>query len=735
MTADIVRPSLETLASGATFRQYKLLERVGIGGQGEVWSALDQARKRIYAIKFSEIPDSDQARAQDVKTEGQLKRLIQLQHAHILPFLAYGFENNLRFSIGPYIPGGTLAHKTRLAPLSAEDILKYGAEVASALDYLHQEGIIHRDLKSSNILLDMSGHTYLADFGLARVMSTSTLAFHTGHGTPPYASPEQIQSKAITPKSDLFSFGILLYEMLTGQLPWNGKKQLGMEQTHSTQQIPDPREFNQNLPPLVTDVLRRVTSADPGLRPGSAGEIMKMLYYVFKVTPGPSPEQPSRDAWHDQNRDVEQLLHQGLEQWKSTDGLYNMGLTRFALVDLEREPINLAQYGQFLLSQALTYGYNDDQWWSLVDDPRERLALSSVLLRKKSEAITARIVGHLTDDRVNRALPAALPEKMTSSLLDIGMTTDNLLLRRQIFDAIRTLAKPGSAWVESFSNTDQMRQLGHLALEDSESGDLAAELIGHLRSPTAVKVVYNLDDDKRKHGTLALIQQAAGGLPSFVQGRTRLRLSVEWIAHRLIQQPVNLIGAYAMAFLGAALGIGLQVYVTYRLPDFFDIARITTSLEQGLIIGSVFGLGIVMTRVIMERFQTSAVIPRVVLGTIAGGIGMNVALFIFHVLFLDTPPAGFLITAGCLFIALTFSVSGLIGPRLVKIILSSGSILLAIAGTWLIHLNFAASPVDLTPIFKYEYAWPLTQVLFTASCVALLMGTFGNLINLAIVDE
>src|SRR6185436_8483042 len=102
--------------------------------------------------------------------------------------------------------------------------------------------------------------------------STSTLAFHTGHGTPPYSPPEQIQMKAITPKSDVYSFGILLYEMFTGQLPWNGKKQLSIEQLNSKEELPDPREFNKDLPPLLTSVLRRVTAADPELRPPSAGE-------------------------------------------------------------------------------------------------------------------------------------------------------------------------------------------------------------------------------------------------------------------------------------------------------------------------------------------------------------------------------------------------------------------------------------------------------------------------------
>ena len=304
MTAAHAQPPYDILASGMLFRGHRLLERVGVGGQGVVWSALDPERKRVVAIKFSEIPDGDQIRGEDERSDPQLDRLIQLHHPHILPFLDYGFEKNLRFTIGPYIPGQTLAHKTRTSALPFNEILRYGTEVASALDYLHREGIIHRDLKTSNILLDMSGRTYLADFGLARFISTSTLAFHTGHGTPPYASPEQIQSRPITPKSDIFSFGILLYEMFTGQLPWNGKKQLGLEQTHSQQEIPDPREINQRLPPLTVEILRRATFADPQQRPASAGEVMSLIFRVFKL-PGDHPALTPHEDTTTQNRDAE----------------------------------------------------------------------------------------------------------------------------------------------------------------------------------------------------------------------------------------------------------------------------------------------------------------------------------------------------------------------------------------------------------------------------------------------
>ena len=188
-------------------------------------------------------------------------------------------------------------------------------------------------------------------------------------------------------------------------------------------------------------------------------------------------------------------------------------------------------------------------------------------------------------------------------------------------------------------------------------------------------------------------------------------------------------------FLGAALGIGLQVYLTYNLPNFFDIARIATSLEQGLIIGSVFGFGIFLIRVIVERFRTLNVLLCLLLGTLVGGLVMNIALLIFHILFLNTPPRGFLIPLGCIMVAMTFAVGGMIRSRLVKMFLSSISILVAIIGTWLIHINLTISTVELTPLFRYDYTWPLTQVSITALGVAFPIGILGNLINLSIKDE
>jgi hypothetical protein len=250
-----------------------------------------------------------------------------------------------------------------------------------------------------------------------------------------------------------------------------------------------------------------------------------------------------------------------------------------------------------------------------------------------------------------------------------------------------------------------------------------------------VRVILSHPEEERRTAALLRVQKVAGGLPAFVPGRIRSQLSFEWIWTRLTHQPVRLIGAYFLAFLGAALGIGLQVYLTFILPTFFDVARLATSVEQGLILGSVLGFGVFLARVLTERSQPLQPLLRILLGTVAGTVVVNLAFLVFHVLFLHTPPAGFMITLGSALIAAGFAGSGLIRSRLIKLLLASTAVFLAIAGTWWLHTNLASSSLELTPLFRYAYTWPFLRVLFTALGVALAIGIPASLIDLSMDEE
>jgi hypothetical protein len=131
--------------------------------------------------------------------------------------------------------------------------------------------------------------------------------------------------------------------------------------------------------------------------------------------------------------------------------------------------------------------------------------------------------------------------------------------------------------------------------------------------------------------------------------------------------------------------------LTYRLPEFMDAVRISSSLEQGLISGAVFSLGILLARALVERFSGANVFLRIFLGTAAGTIGMNIAVLIFHILFVHTPPGGFLITLGCMLISFAYALGGLIRSRWTGMVLSISAIVLAVTGTWWLHVTLASS--------------------------------------------
>jgi hypothetical protein len=200
-------------------------------------------------------------------------------------------------------------------------------------------------------------------------------------------------------------------------------------------------------------------------------------------------------------------------------------------------------------------------------------------------------------------------------------------------------------------------------------------------------------------------------------------------------QPFVLLFSYALAFFGTLAGISLRVYLTYRLPNFLDFERIIISLEHGVFLGAGFGIGILLSRLIVERFPEMRIWLRLGIASLAGGLILNIVLFTYDVLFLKTIPGGLLAPLGCILIASGYAIAGLTHARLPKIFISTVVTLIALAGSWVGHLALASAPFPTSPVFFYDYGWTLTQVLGINLLISLSMAIFPNLVNLAPTEQ
>jgi serine/threonine protein kinase len=725
---------LNDLFPGTQFRQYKLLEQIGAGGIGVVWSAFDQTQNRVVALKLYKIDEYYQVGnvfLPDI-------HISSLHHPHVLQTYDSGAWLDIQYIVTPFIPGGSLEDRIRdKNPLLLQDALQFAAEIASALDYLHGEHVIHRDLKPSNILINFNRQLYVADFDLARVLNKTTQAMHTGRGTPAYSPPEQHTMAAITPQSDIYSFGIMLYEMFTMKLPWNNEKSLGIQQLSSDVEIPDPRELNSSLPVGLVDVLRKMTAVKSEDRPASAEEAMQMLYSCFGMEPAIISNEPYQSEASTQVFDATEFIRHDIIQWKLGAESAILNLTKFAFIELNYRTADSdlpPSILRFLLNNALIFGYQDDYWWNKLTDPAERLSIANKLINNYGEVVAERVIDHIWVDHEVHALKKAVSNHLPTSLLELARKTENEVLREKILTLLRLLFPAAKKWRETAFSAQDDLNLALLAIQETSAGDEAAMLIGHLHSSSAAVAVLKTADVDRRMPAFLAIQTVAGSLPTTIPISLRLIVTGKWLQKLLTARPLSLLLVFTMAFLGTVLGASIHIYLTYRLPNFLDMERIIISLERGAFIGVIFGLGILITRLIAERLTAMEVMPRVILSTITGGLVFSIGLFTYDVLILKNAPNGTLMTTGCLLIALGYALGPLFHSRLARIAVSFLFIFSAIAGTWWVHTSLSAIPTRLSPVFFYDYSWTNAQVLGVVLLVALSMAIPGNLFDLSL-DE
>ncbi len=249
---------------GVLGNRYEILEHVGGGGMADVYKAHDLTLDRIVAVKILHAQLASDANFL-YRFQQEAQAAARLSHPNIVSIYDVGEDKGVHYIIMEYVAGETLKDMIeREGNLQVEDALRIAREIASALSHAHMNNLVHCDIKPHNILVMPDGRVKVADFGIARAITSSTMTYNGNVvGSVHYFSPEQAKGTQITPKSDVYSLGVVLYEMLTGRLPFTGETTVSVALKHLQEEPSAPREIKPEIPPIVEAIVIKAMAKDP----------------------------------------------------------------------------------------------------------------------------------------------------------------------------------------------------------------------------------------------------------------------------------------------------------------------------------------------------------------------------------------------------------------------------------------------------------------------------------------
>ena len=267
---------MDILQPGQTLGSYRIINKIGQGGMATVYKAYQPSMDRNVAIKVlpSQLAESKEFTA---RFQQEARIIARLEHPHILPVFDFGESDGVTYFVMRYLEAGTLKSKMEAGQLSLNEIDRLFTQLAEALGYAHSHGVIHRDLKPANALVDEQGNLFLTDFGIAKLLENASPRLTQTDaimGTPAYISPEQAKALQVDQRSDIYSLGIILYEMVTGRVPFTADTPLAVILKHVSDPLPLPSIIKPDIPESIERVILKALAKEPNDRYSTTAEFL-----------------------------------------------------------------------------------------------------------------------------------------------------------------------------------------------------------------------------------------------------------------------------------------------------------------------------------------------------------------------------------------------------------------------------------------------------------------------------
>ncbi|HMQ52797.1 MAG TPA: serine/threonine-protein kinase [Anaerolineae bacterium] len=258
---------------------YEVETRLGTGGMANVYKAYQPSVGRYVAIKVLPRQDSREYQIFSTRFMQEAQLVARLEHPHILPVYDFGETNQYLYLVMRLVQAGTLWDRFHGQPFPLDEVQHIIIQIGDALDYAHSRGIIHRDIKPKNILMDGRNNALLTDFGIAKDLQTNLRLTLRGTtlGTPTYMSPEQIQGQPLDGRSDIYALGVILFQLTTGRLPFDGETPHAISNQHLYAHLPSVKSLNSELPQAVDEVVAKAMAKRPDDRYRTAGELVQAV--------------------------------------------------------------------------------------------------------------------------------------------------------------------------------------------------------------------------------------------------------------------------------------------------------------------------------------------------------------------------------------------------------------------------------------------------------------------------